>query len=514
MIFNIMNYLKKLFKNITLFILLFSPIINAAATEKAIIIFAGEMTEIATEKKGGYPELASLLAQQRQSKTPSFFLFSGGSLGPSTFSSLDRGTHIIDLLNSLEPDAMGVAKREFSFLEDELSMRAYEAGFPLVSSNIEDSFTNENLDGLVESVIVQNKQYKLGILSILDESVIEQYGVSRIKILRPFLTVKKLAKKLRKKGADLIILLYSTPSTVITKLLDENIVDLSLIRGETLQTQAASEKPHHSHDILLRESGKAVILNLEWENGNSRSLKIKRETINLSDYPKDTELLKQVIRYTERLASLLQQNIGLLTTEMDTNLIATRTQQNPFGNYIADTLKDYTNADIALINGGTIRGEKNYKANTILLRSDIVKELPFRNKIALLSVSGIQVIAALEIGFSLIKEVKGRFPQISGMQVEYDSSKSVGNRVISVKINGKAINLNQKYKLVTTDYLASGGDGFTVFKNLHKLTFKNQMSRLVFDVIIDNIKSTGKLAVKSDSRLIDLNSNLDGSNYE
>ncbi len=509
-----MTYLRILFQNIALFTLLTLSTSNAMATERATIVFAGEMTEIATTRKGGYPELATLLKQQRQSNISTFFLFGGGSLGPSTLSSLDRGTHIIDLLNSIEPDAMGVAKREFSFREDELTLRAYEAAFPLVSSNVKDNFTHENLDGLVESAIVQRKNHKLGILSILDESVIEQYAVSRIKILSPHPSVERLANKLREDGAEIIVLLYSTQSPTISRLLNEQIIDLSLMRDEHSPTNGFLNQHHHIRDVLVIEPGKAAIINLEWEKETPKSLKLKWEAVDLADYPKDTEVLRQVRSYTERIASLLQQKIGILTTEMDTTLEAVRTRENPFGNYIADTLKEYTSADIALINGGTIRGERYYQPNTVLRRSDIVKELPFRNKIALLNVTGRQMIAALEIGFSLIKEVKGRFPQIAGMQVEYDSSKNVGSRVVSVRTNGREINASEKYKLVTTSYLASGGDGFTLFKNLSKQKFDNQMSRLVSDVIIDSIRSKGELSVNKSGRLVDLNPNTNNSNHD
>lgn len=498
-------------KNIThqllLFFLFLYPIAELSALEKATIVFAGEMTEIATEAKGGYPELATLLKQQRASKTPTFFLFSGGSLGPSTLSSLDRGTHIIDLLNSLEPDAMGVAKREFSFLEDELSLRSYEAAFPLVASNIEDRFTHENLDGLIESVIVQQGPYKLGILSLLDKSVIEEYAVSRVRLINQRIALTKLSQKLRKQDVDFIVLLYSTYHPNINQFLDENLVDISLMRDEHTPSQLELERNYHARDLLMFNPSKAAIISIEWEKGNRQTLKADWQLVNLSDFPKNPEVLRQVRSYSERLASLLQQKIGLLTTQMDTRLTALRTSENAFANFITDTLREYTGAEIAFINGGTIRGGKLYQANSILLRSDIIKELPFRNKTILLDVTGKQIIAALENGFSLFEKVKGRFPQVSGMQVQYDTSLSVGSRVVSVKINGQMLEPGRHYKLVTTDYLSTGGDGFSMFKNLPKLKYDNQMSRLVSDIIIDSIKSKKNIAVSTNGRLVDINKN-------
>lgn len=473
-----------------------------ASTEKATLVFAAEMPEIATDRKGGYPELATLLKQQRKKAAPTFFLFGGGSFGPSSLSSLDRGTHIIDLLNSLEPDAMGVAKREFSFLEDELSLRSYEAAFPLVASNLVNRLTQENLDGLVKSVIVQQGSYKFGILSILDNSVVEEYALAQIKITNQIQAIKSLSLKLRNQ-VDLIILLYSHSNPEVTQLLNNNIIDISLRRDEHYE----STKDQHPHDILLSKSGKAAIIHLNWQTKQPQSLQLKWEQKKLRTYSKDPEVLRQVISYTNRLTALLQQKIGILATAMDTNILAVRTAENPFANYITSALIAYTNADIALINGGTIRGEKIYTANTVLTRSDIIKELPFRNRVALLQVTGKQIIDALENGFSLINKVKGRYPQISGMRVVYNSARNVGDRVVSVKIDGQSLDMAKLYKLVTTDYLAVGGDGYSMFKNLPLLNYNGQMSRLLSDIIIDSIKAKKSISVSRNYRLIDLNNN-------
>ena len=123
-------------------------------------------------------------------------------------------------------------------------------------------------------------------------------------------------------------------------------------------------------------------------------------------------------------------------------------------------MKTYTNSDIALLNSGSIRGESYHSPDTFLTRKDISKEIPFRNKIVLLKVTGQQIITALENGFSIIEQIKGRFPQVSGMQIKYDSSAPSGKRVISVLINGKPLKPSSIYKLATSDYIASGGDGY------------------------------------------------------
>jgi len=279
-----------------------------------------------------------------------------------------------------------------------------------------------------------------------------------------------------------------------------------LRRNEHSTPENFTNGEHHPNDVLLINPAKVAIIDLEWTKNKPNSLKLNWSSKDLNLFAKDPRVLEQVLGHTERLAFLLKQPIGLLTTSMSTKIKDVRTKENAFANFIADTLIDYTGADIALINGGTIRGEKYYKKNSVIRRSDIIKELPFRNKITLLEVTGKQLRIALENGFSLIEQFKGRFPQISGMQIKYDSSRPAGERVVSVKIDENELVLEKTYKLVTTDYLSVGGDGYASFRNLKQLKFNNQMSRLVSDVIIDTIKSKKEIAVSIDSRLVDISS--------
>jgi len=474
-----------------------------SATEQATIIFTSGMTEIGSETKGRYPELAHILKTNRLSNPATFFLFGGDSLSPSPLSSLDRGTHIIDLLNSLEPDAMGIDKREFGFLEDELSLRAYEAAFPIIASNLKDSLTQGNLDGLLESVIVQQGGYKLGVISVLNQSVIEEYALTRISITDEKQAIERESKKLRKAGVDLVVLLYTAHIPAIKQLLNDNVIDLSFCKDVYFNPYEEFDSVRHKNDIFLEKQTHIILAKLNWKKGQPSSLSVDWQTKDLSQYPKDPEVFSQVVRYTQRLSTLLQQKIGLLETPMNTGHTITRTEENSFANFITDAMKSYTNSDIALLNSGSIRGESSYPANTFLTRKDLGKEIPFRNKVVLLQVTGQQLITALENGFSIIEQVKGRFPQVSGMQIKYDSSATSGKRVVSVLINGKPLELSSVYKLATSDYLASGGDGYSVFKNATSIHYDNQMFRLIADIVVDKIIERKSISLSIDSRLID-----------
>jgi 5'-nucleotidase/UDP-sugar diphosphatase len=84
-------------------------------------------------------------------------------------------------------------------------------------------------------------------------------------------------------------------------------------------------------------------------------------------------------------------------------------------------------------------------------------------------VSGWQLLAALENGFSQVESGGGRFPQISGMRVTYDPSAEPGQRVRDIVIGETPINLDANYTLATIDFLANGGDGYSMLRDAQVL---------------------------------------------
>lgn len=193
-------------------------------TSSVTFVLTADMPNISDARTGRYANLQTLVKQQRQISETVFFIFGGGSIGPSALSSFDRGSHIIDILNSLEPDVMGVTKREFSFYEDELSLRSYEAAFPLVASNVIDNRVGRSPDGLHTSVIVEKEELTLGVISVLHERVIEEYQLSDIAITPPQKAIMEESKRLRQQGADIILLHYSYPFPFINTMLNKRII--------------------------------------------------------------------------------------------------------------------------------------------------------------------------------------------------------------------------------------------------------------------------------------------------
>jgi 2',3'-cyclic-nucleotide 2'-phosphodiesterase/3'-nucleotidase/5'-nucleotidase len=106
-------------------------------------------------------------------------------------------------------------------------------------------------------------------------------------------------------------------------------------------------------------------------------------------------------------------------------------------------------------------------------RNDIANALSFNNGLTLVSVTPGELKALIEHGIAAGIN-QGRFPQVGGMAFSYDLSRPAGSRVVSLAIqddagkdldvvvrNGEVVgNPTRSIRMVTLDFMASGGDGY------------------------------------------------------
>ena len=152
-----------------------------------------------------------------------------------------------------------------------------------------------------------------------------------------------------------------------------------------------------------------------------------------------------------------------------------RFEENILGNLVTDALRFVGNSDISLINAGSIR-ESIKKGNITF--NHVLNTLPFSAKIIVKEVSGRDILDALEFSTKALPKTSSKFLQVSGIKFKVDDSleskvivdefenfvKVDGERrVYDVYINDKKIDENKKYTISFDDFLAEGGDGFSMF---------------------------------------------------
>ena len=183
-----------------------------------------------------------------------------------------------------------------------------------------------------------------------------------------------------------------------------------------------------------------------------------------------------------------------------------RSEECALGNLIADSMREVGNGDIAIKNAGSIRTDLQ-KGNITF--KDILNVLPYSSEIVVKEVLGKDILDALEFGVRFLPDKSPKFPQVSGIKfhvnIYHNSSVEVddhdtfinvnGNRRVSnVKVNGKKLNLKKKYKIVLDNFVASGGDGFSMFSKYEDYTTTSNVDNEVLMKYIKN--NLGKVIPK------------------
>ena len=158
--------------------------------------------------------------------------------------------------------------------------------------------------------------------------------------------------------------------------------------------------------------------------------------------------------------------LGTTAVELDSRNATVRTHEAAIGNLIADAMRDPTGAEIAIINGGGIRAGKVYPPGTAITRRDVLAELPFGNRTVMLEVTGARNSRRAGKWTSpMLPQRGGRFPQVSGLAIEVDTTQPAGSRIVSIKVDGAPLDDAKTYASSTNDFMARGGDGYVQFRD-------------------------------------------------
>lgn len=172
------------------------------------------------------------------------------------------------------------------------------------------------------------------------------------------------------------------------------------------------------------------------------------------------------------------------------------------GDFVADLVlsrarQEYEQfVDISILNNGGLRAPI---VKGEVTRGDIFELMPFENELVVLEMSAEKLMEMFEYikEKSVVESAKSGVP-VGGMRMQITSES-----IDRVEIGIVAFDENKTYRVVTTDYLAAGGDQMFFFKDPIKYSNLNLKLR---DSIIEHIAALGKKGIA-------LNLALDGRIY-
>lgn len=397
-------------------------------------------------------------------------LFSGDAFNPSSESSVTKGSHMVPVLNELGIDAACVGNHEFDFGAAHFAYLAKDCNFPWLLSNIFDPDLGEEkpLGNCRETLMLETSNgVKVGLMGLVEKEWTEKINNSLPSDIEYFdmkETAKKLAPKLRAQGADVVIAITharqvrdfdfceNLPAGVVDLVLagHDHWVEHKEFPNGTVMVRSGYDFKNLTHTDGYRE-----------ENGRWKFNTIRRNlTGDVEEDATVKKLCKGIIADVHRK---IQLPLGYTAVPLEARKEKCQVQESNFGNFLADLMRTYYDADCALINGGTFFGDKVYHSGQLLVK-DIVNCFPFEDPVVVLKIPGSAIKEALENGVSQYPEPDSRFPQVSNIFFTFDPSAKPGNRVRSVTIGGDELEMKKEYHIATRSHLAAGKAGYEALK--------------------------------------------------
>ena len=427
----------------------------------------------------------------------------GDTFSPSLLSSFDQGAHMVALFNDIGLDAFVPGNHEFDFGKEVYFTRIGEAKFPLLGANLRDSLGHV-LPSHQDRLSLDAHGLKLTLIGTAYEDTPSVSRPGNLTFAPTIQTVLSQAKEARAAGADLIIAIIHADKATAAYLLKTHQIDLILCG--------------HNHDLHIDFDGRSALVESEQDanyvtivdfellpgrDPTQRAWWPNFRVIDTTHVDPDPAIAAKVATYQSGLDRLFDVEIATLVTPLDSRTEAVRSGESAIGNLFADALRKAGETEIAILNGGGIRGNKLYPAGTRLKKRDILDELPFGNKKVVVNITGKTLWGALENGLSQLDRPAARFPHVSGLTLIADRKQPAGSRLRQVTIDSAPFDPSRSYRLATDDFLALGGDGYGMLLGDTKMT-PDSGTRLVAMDVIDYIAQAGQVEAKAEGR-IDLN---------
>ncbi len=191
--------------------------------------------------------------------------------------------------------------------------------------------------------------------------------------------------------------------------------------------------------------------------------------VRTGTYAKDPEQTALLASYDKFAAPIANRLAGSITQTLSRT--PNDAGESPLGDIVADAQLAATSADknggavMAFTNPGGVRTDIRKKEEGGVTYADVFASQPFRNQLVTLTLTGMQIKNMLEQQW--LDPKRPRVLQISkGFGYAWDNAKPYGDRIIAdrMSLNGQRIDPATSYRVTVNNYLAVGGDGFTVLK--------------------------------------------------
>ncbi|HFI0148739.1 TPA: cell surface ecto-5'-nucleotidase Nt5e [Streptococcus suis] len=537
----------------------------AEETVEAVIIHTNDVHGRILEEKSviGDSKAAAVIEEERAKVENTIVVDAGDAFQGLPISNSTKGEDRANIMNEVGYDAMAVGNHEFDFGMDQAIKYKETLNFPLLSANTYvDGARVFEASTIVDKTptVVGDEFVVIGVTTPETATKTHPKNVEGVTFTDPITEVNKVIDEVEARAlADNRV--YN--NYIILAHLGVDSTTPVEWRGSTL-AQALSENSKlagkriividgHSHTVESTTYGNNVTYNQTGSYLNNigkvtlksnqllgeASLISAAEAKTVTPNAKIEALVAEIqAKYKAENAQVVIENNPV---ELNGDRSNVRVRETNLGNAVTDAIYAYgqtgfsNKTSLAVTNGGGLRA--TIAKDQPVTKGDIIAVLPFGNIVSQITVTGQQIAdmfakslsatlqADKETGAPVLDEnglplleASGGFLHISGAKVFYDTTLPAEERVLLIGILNPETGLYEEldptktYYLATNDFLAAGGDGYTMLGGARE---EGPSMDSVFADFLKTADLSVYEVVNPNSRLVSVNSTLDtdGDNY-
>jgi 2',3'-cyclic-nucleotide 2'-phosphodiesterase (5'-nucleotidase family) len=451
---------------------------------------------------GGAGQLATMFDEDA-SHLPgeTLLLAAGDNVGASPpNSALLEDIPAIDVENAWGLDATSYGNHEFDFGVARILSHLERANFPFLSTNIVDELTGEAPEWLDTSAVFTVNGVQIGVIGSTvrtTKELVKAEATEGLLFLDEAERILAESEKLRSQGIKVQVVVIHEGPTVGANAIDGHpaeawagpVIDIvNQLQDTTIDLVIAG----HTHRIANTVVGHIPVVegvnaggsysvaqlmvrngDVEWVGAATRVAK----NIGVAPRP-DVQTI--VDAANAETAVLRNQVIGSLALDpadpTDTGITRapSRLFESEMGNMVTDAMRlQYPGVDAAVTNSGGLRQDLLFapsgaEAPGEITWGEVFAVLPFGNRTVIETLTGDQLRAGLLNGLQPACDPAfaggtGRFPQVSGLLLNYSCSGITPVINTLTRADGSAILATDLIRIVTNDFMFTGGDGYTAF---------------------------------------------------
>ena len=461
---------------------------------------ADKTNKIAVEA-GGAEHMATAVRQLRDGHANTIFVAAGDLIGASPFlSAMFHDEPTIESLDMMGLAVAAVGNHEFDEGKDELLRMQNGGCHPVDGCRGPHPFLGAKFRYLAASTFEKRtgktvlpayaiREFGGVAVAFIDltlkgtPNLVSPVGVAGLEFRDEADSVNALLPELKARGVEAIVVLiheggFPTGDYNECPGISGPIVDIVRKFGRAVDVVVTG----HTHrpyvcDIdgrLVTSADKygtivtAIDLKLDPATRDVISAKADNVIVRTDAFAKDSQQTALLESYDRVAAPIANRPAGSITETL--SRMPNDAGESVLGDIIADAQLAATRADvnggavIAFTNPGGVRSDMLKKEDGAVTYADVFASQPFRNQLMTLTLTGMQIKTMLEQQW--LDPKRPRILHVSrGFSYSWDGARPIGDRVAAdrISLHGARIDPATSYRVTVNNFLAGGGDGFTVF---------------------------------------------------